>query len=53
MNYIVNMCPLTEFEDRLQLLHDVEDDTLSWLLITATTCTWNDWIAIFYRFVIG
>jgi len=37
VNHVVNMCPLTKFESGLQSLHDVEDDTLSWLEITAIT----------------
>jgi len=37
MNHIVVMCLLTNFEGRLQLPRDVEDDALNWLETTATT----------------
>jgi len=36
MNHIVDMCPLTEFEDGLNLLHKAGDDTVIWLESTAT-----------------
>ena len=36
MNPIVDTCPLTEFEGRLNLLHEVVDDTVIWLQSTAT-----------------
>ena len=36
MNHIVNTCPLTEFEDGLNRLHNADDDTVMWLESTAT-----------------
>ena len=36
MNHIVDTCPLTEFEDGLNLLHNADDDTVMWLESTAT-----------------
>ena len=36
MNPIVNTCPLTQFEDGLNLLHEVDDDSVIWLESTAT-----------------
>jgi len=36
MNHIVNMCPLTEVEGRLNLFHKVDDDAVIWLEFTAT-----------------
>jgi len=35
MNYIVDTCPLTKFEDGLKLLHEANYDM--WLESTATT----------------
>ena len=37
MNHIVDTCPLTKFEDRPKLLHEVDDDTVVWLKSTETT----------------
>jgi len=34
INHIVNMCPLTKFEGKLQALHNVEDDAFNWLVTT-------------------
>jgi len=36
MNHIVDMCPLTEFVDGLNLLHKTDDDAVIWLESTAT-----------------
>jgi len=36
VNYIVDMCPLTKFEDGLNLLHEADDDAVIWLESTAT-----------------
>jgi len=36
MNDIVDTCPLTKFEGRLNLLHKVDDDAVIWLESTAT-----------------
>jgi len=36
MNHIVDTCPLTKFEGGLNLLHEVDDDTVIWLEPTAT-----------------
>jgi len=36
MNHIVDMCPLTEFEGELNLLHEADDDAVIWLESTAT-----------------
>jgi len=36
MNHIVITCPLTKFEGGLNLLHEVDDDTVTWLESTAT-----------------
>ena len=43
MNHIVDMCPLTTFEGELKLLHKADDDTVTWLQLTATTALvqWN------------
>jgi len=35
-SHIVDMCPLTKFEDGLNLLHEVDDDAVIWLEATAT-----------------
>jgi len=35
MNHIVDMCPLTQFEGGLNLLHEA-DDAVIWLEFTAT-----------------
>jgi len=37
MNHIVDMCPLTKFENRLKLPHEADDDAVIWLESTATT----------------
>jgi len=37
MSHIVDTCPLTKFNGGLQLLQEVEDDTVKWLESTATT----------------
>jgi len=37
MNHIVNMCQLTEFERRLKLPHEMDDETVIWLESTMTT----------------
>jgi len=31
MNHIVDTCPLTKFEVVLNLLHEADDDTVTWL----------------------
>ena len=31
MNHIVDTCPLTKFEGRLNLLHEADDDAVLWL----------------------
>jgi len=31
MSHIMDACPLTKFDGRLQLLHKAEDDTIKWL----------------------
>ena len=36
MNHIVDTCPLTKFEDGLNLLHEADDDAVIWLESTAT-----------------
>ena len=36
MNHIVDAWPLTEFEGRLNLLHEADDDAVIWLGSTAT-----------------
>jgi len=36
MNHIVDMCPLTEFEGGLNLLHEADDDAVIWLESTVT-----------------
>ena len=36
MNPIVDLCPLTKFKGGLNLLHEVDDDTVIWLESTAT-----------------
>jgi len=36
MNHIVNMCPLTQFEGGLNLLHEVDDEAVVWLESTVT-----------------
>ena len=36
MNHIVDMCPLTKFEGGLNLLYEVDYDTVIWLESTAT-----------------
>jgi len=36
MNHIVDICPLTEFEGGLNLLHEADDDAVIWLEYTAT-----------------
>jgi len=44
MNDIVDMCPLTEFEGGLKLLHEADDDAVVWLESTVTTALmkWNE-----------
>jgi len=37
MNHIVNMCPLTNFEGKLQVLHEAEEDAVKWMESIATT----------------
>ena len=51
-NHIVNKCPLTKSEGRLQSLHDVEDDTLNLMQITVTTTLvkWNDAALVFSHY---
>ena len=36
MNHIVDRCPLTKFEGRLNLLHEAGNDAATWLESTAT-----------------
>ena len=36
MNHIVDTCPLTQFVDGLNLLHEADDDAVVWLESTAT-----------------
>jgi len=36
MNHVVDICPLTEFVDGLNLLHKTDDDAVIWLESTAT-----------------
>ena len=36
MNHLVDTCPLTKFEGRLNLLHLTDDDAVIWLESTAT-----------------
>ena len=36
MNHIVDTCPLTTFEGGLNLLHEADDDAVTWLESTAT-----------------
>ena len=36
MNHIVDTCPLTKVEGRLNLLHEADDDAVIWLESTAT-----------------
>ena len=33
----MDACPLTKFDDGLQLLHEAEDDAVKWLESIATT----------------
>jgi len=35
-NYVVDTCPLTQFEGGLNLLHEADDDAVVWLDSTAT-----------------
>ena len=42
MNHTVNMCPLTEFEGGLNLLHEADDDAVIWLESTATAALANN-----------
>ena len=35
MNHIVDTCPLTKFEGGLNLLHEADDDAVTWLESTA------------------
>jgi len=35
-NHIVDTCPLTKFEGRLNLVHEADDDAVIWLESTAT-----------------
>ena len=37
MDHIVDMCPLTNFEGGLKLLHEADDDAVMWLESIATT----------------
>jgi len=37
MNHVVDTCPLTKFEGRLNLLHKAVDDAVIWLESTATS----------------
>jgi len=37
MSLIVDICPSTEYDGRLELLHEAEDDAVEWLEATATT----------------
>ena len=37
--YILDMCPLTKFDGRLQSLDEEENGALNWLEITATIYT--------------
>jgi len=37
MNHIVDMCPLTQFESGLKLVHEADDDAVIWLESTTTT----------------
>jgi len=41
MNHIVDTCPLTEFEDGLNRLHNADDDTVMWLE-SAATAQWSN-----------
>jgi len=36
MKHIVDTCPLTTFEGGLNLLHEADDDKVTWLESTAT-----------------
>ena len=36
MNHIVDTCQLTKFEGGLNLLHETDDDAVTWLESTAT-----------------
>jgi len=36
MNHIVDVSPLTNFEGGLNLLHEADDDAVTWLESTAT-----------------
>jgi len=36
MNHIVDTCPLTKFEGGLNLLREMDDDTVIWLESTVT-----------------
>jgi len=42
MNHIVDTCPLTKFEDVLNLLHEVLDDAVIWLESTVTAALANN-----------
>ena len=42
MNRIVDTCPLTKFEDGLNLLHKVDDDAVIMLETTATVTIANE-----------
>jgi len=37
MNYIVDMCSWTKFEDRSQLLHEAEQNAVRWLVSVVTS----------------
>ena len=41
MNHIVDMCSLTKFEVRLNLLHKAYDNAVMWLESTATAALAN------------
>ena len=36
VNHIVDTCPLTKFEDGLNLLHEADDDAVIWMESTVT-----------------
>jgi len=36
MNHIVDTCPLTKFQGGLNLVHEADDDAVTWLESTAT-----------------
>ena len=44
MNYIANVCPLTEFEGGLNLLHEADDDAVICLesIATAELVKWSE-----------